>query len=179
MAELAVGFLLLQKNTTNMIEQPVTKEPGLADDLLQYSHEPASTGQRFGNFIIDALVMYFGMNYISGIIIGFVLSILAPDFLDRAINYQEQGPLLVLLYLAGIISNVFYYTLSEKLFRGYTLGKLLTGTRAIRTDGGELTWRDSFLRSLSRLVPFEPFSAFDGSPWHDRWTKTYVIKTRR
>jgi hypothetical protein len=34
-----------------------------------------------------------------------------------------------------------------------------------------------FFRSLCRLVPFEPLSGF-GYPWHDRWTKTMVIKSR-
>ena len=68
--------------------------------------------------------------------------------------------------------------LFEKLFKGYTVGKLITGTRAIREDGKELTFKNAILRSLSRMVPFEPFSAFGGSPWHDRWTKTRVIKSR-
>jgi hypothetical protein len=59
------------------------------------------------------------------------------------------------------------------------LGKLITGTRAIREDGVELNFKDAFLRSLSRLVPFEPFSIWSGNGiWHDSWTKTMVIKSR-
>jgi len=27
-------------------------------------------------------------------------------------------------------------------------------------------------------VPLEALSAFGGHPWHDRWTKTRVVKTR-
>jgi uncharacterized RDD family membrane protein YckC len=38
-----------------------------------------------------------------------------------------------------IVNYLVYYTLCEKLFRGQTLGKLITGTRAIRTDGEKLT----------------------------------------
>jgi len=65
----------------------------------------------------------------------------------------------------------------EKAFKGRTLGKVISGTRAIRNDGGELTLKDALLRSLSRLVPFEVFSGF-GTPWHDSWTNTQVIKAR-
>jgi uncharacterized RDD family membrane protein YckC len=64
------------------------------------------------------------------------------------------------------------------LFRGYTLGKFITGTRAIRDDDDELTFKDALLRSLCRIVPLEVFSALAGFPWHDRWTKTKVVKTR-
>jgi uncharacterized RDD family membrane protein YckC len=65
----------------------------------------------------------------------------------------------------------------KKLFRGQTLGKLFTGTRAIRTDGEELTFKDALLRSLCRLIPFEVFSGF-GVPWHDSLTITMVVKKR-
>ena len=81
-------------------------------------------------------------------------------------------------YLIAILNYLFYYTLCEKLFRGYTLGKLITGTRAVKENGQELSFTDAILRSLSRMVPFEAFSAFGGHPWHDRWTKTMVIKSR-
>jgi uncharacterized RDD family membrane protein YckC len=86
--------------------------------------------------------------------------------------------LLLILYLVGILNYLLYYTFCEKVFKGYTLGKLITGTRAIRDDGNELTFKDAILRSLSRLVPFEALSAFGYSPWHDSWTKTTVIKSR-
>jgi hypothetical protein len=35
------------------------------------------------------------------------------------------------------------------------------------------------LRTLCRIVPFEPFSAFGGHPWHDKWTRTYVIDVKK
>ena len=74
-----------------------------------------------------------------------------------------------------IVNYLVYYTLCEKLFRGQTLGKLITGTKSLRTDGEELTFKDALLRSLCRLVPFEVFSGF-GVPWHDSWTNTMVVK---
>ncbi len=47
------------------------------------------------------------------------------------------------------------YTLLEGAAKGKTLGKLITGTRALKIDGSNLTWKDAFLRSLCRIVPFE------------------------
>ncbi|MBK6634385.1 MAG: hypothetical protein IPG38_08770 [Chitinophagaceae bacterium] len=55
---------------------------------------------------------------------------------------------------------------------------MVTGTRAIRQDGNELTFKDALLRSLCRLVPFEVFSGFNILTWHDSWTETMVIKAR-
>ena len=91
---------------------------------------------------------------------------------------ESSGSFILSTYLISIVNYLMYYTICEKLFKGYTLGKLITGTRAIRTDGQELTIRDAFLRTLSRCVPFEPFSALGNNPWHDRWTDTMVIKSR-
>ena len=36
------------------------------------------------------------------------------------------------------------------------------------------------LRSLARIIPFEPFSFLGNSPrgWHDTLTKTYVVDTK-
>ncbi len=63
-------------------------------------------------------------------------------------------------YILVLLNYLLYYTVCEKAFKGYTLGKLVSGTRAIRDDGGELTLKDAFLRSASRLVPLEFLSGF-------------------
>jgi uncharacterized RDD family membrane protein YckC len=92
---------------------------------------------------------------------------------------ENKAGLYIISYIIVIINYVFYYTLCEKLFKGYTLGKLITGTRAMRQDGEALTFKDALLRSLSRLVPFEVFSGFSTLPWHDSWTNTMVVKSRQ
>ncbi len=140
----------------------------------------ASQGQRFLNYLIDNLLMRFGLTYLSGMGVGLLLSAIAPEFLNR-IAYKEgrmSGELILLSVIVSILNYIFYYTLCEKLFKGYTLGKFITGTKAIRQDGNELTFKDALLRSLSRLVPFEPFSGFNTLTWHDSWTDTMVIKSR-
>lgn len=157
-----------------------TQEPSqdifAAEDIYQYEY--ASTGQRFLNWLIDNLVMRFAMSWLTGYAVGYFFAKLFPDFYLNMI-YSKGFEWYLTLYLIAIFNYIIYYTFCEKVFSGYTLGKLITGTRVIREDGSELTLKDAVLRSLSRMVPFEAFSIWSGSGlWHDTWTKTMVIKTR-
>ena len=139
----------------------------------------ATQGQRFLNWLVDNLLMRFGLSYLSGLGIGFIIGIAAPEFFENnAYDTGMSGYLVLITFLVGYLNYIVYYTVCEKLFKGYTLGKLITGTRAIRQDGGELSFRNALLRSLSRCVPFEVFSGFNTLTWHDSWTDTMVIKAR-
>ena len=145
--------------------------------FLTYNY--ASTGQRFLNYLIDNVLMNYGLAYATGAAVGYLISIIAPEFAYRIFVAQEsQVALYAFGYLVVIFNYMVYYTACEKLFKGYTLGKLITGSRAVKDDGTELTFKNALLRTLSRLVPFEPFSGFGGHPWHDNWTRTMVVKTR-
>lgn len=153
----------------------------LQEDLLLDEIDPyfqfiqGTTNQRFLNFLIDNVLMRLGLTYATGYLVGQILLAIAPGFLLTLASDQSKFSLYALAFSIVIINYLIYYTLCEKLFRGQTVGKLITGTRAIRTDGEELTFKDAFLRSLSRLVPLEVFSGF-GVPWHDSWTNTMVVK---
>lgn len=155
-----------------------------SDDLLTEEMHPlfrfsqASRGERFANYLIDNLFMRFALSYVTGMAVGSLGNAIAPEFMSELVyGNNSMMNLLLLGYVIAIFNYIIYYTLCEKLFKGQTLGKLITRTRAIRDDGEELTFKDALLRSLSRLVPFEPFSGF-GDPWHDTWTKTMVIKSK-
>lgn len=144
------------------------------EDLNQY--EQAGSGQRFVNLLIDVLLMRFGLSMLTGYVVGEILVNYFPEFtiriLDKGFEYY------LTIYIIGAVNIIFYYTICETLFRGYTLGKLISGTRAIRENGEELRFKDALLRSLCRLVPFEWFSGFGYRPWHDSWTNTTVVRTR-
>lgn len=146
------------------------------EDLFQY--QDASTGQRFLNFLIDNLLMRFGISYLTGTFIGYILGSFFPNFAFELFNSPTNGDLVMLGIIIAYFNYMVYYIFCEKFFKGYTLGKLITGTRAIRNDGQELSFKDVILRTLSRIVPFEVFSGIGGNPWHDQWTKTMVVKTR-
>ena len=142
----------------------------------------ASQGQRFLNWLIDNLFINYIIGYGTGILLGIILQSLAPDYLYNLTSTRQSGgwgiEFYLLAYSIAIVNYMFYYTLSEKIFKGYTLGKLITGSRAIRQDGQELTIKDAALRSISRCVPFEVFSGFSTLTWHDSWTDTMVVKSR-
>ena len=136
------------------------QEDLLAGDAYIDNHfEYATQGQRFLNWLIDNILMRYGLSYLTGIAIGTLLAVVSPEFLTELANSESDSNwtfgLLFIGFLVGYLNYIIYYTICEKLFRGYTLGKLITGTRAIRQDGGELTFRNALLRSLSRCVPFD------------------------
>lgn len=133
--------------------------------------EPATVGQRFLNYIIDVIVLYavaFGMG-----IILFILIYEAGGDTDNDAAFQE------LLFLLMFVVGILYYTFSEGASRGRSVGKLITRTKVVKEDGSEISWKDAFVRSLCRIIPFEPFTGFGGYPLHDRISRTKVIKVTK
>lgn len=159
--------------TENAAQQDLLGGEAYIDNHFVY----ATQGQRFLNWLIDNILLRWGLTYVTGTGVGVMIGLIKPDFFEN-IDYSDSmfSPLWLIGMLIVYLNYIIYYTLCEKLFKGYTLGKLITGTRAIRQDGGELTFKDALLRSLSRCVPFEVFSGFSTLTWHDSWTKTMVIK---
>jgi hypothetical protein len=85
-------------------------------------------------------------------------------------------------YLPGIIISFLYY-LPQEAFSGRTLGKMITGTRAVNEDGTKLTFGRALGRTLCRYIPFEAFSFLGGNGrprgWHDRISRTKVISIKK
>jgi len=131
--------------------------------------QPATVGQRFMNYLIDVFIFY---------LVLFVLGAVAGLFLGDAFAEGETlfGMPLLLQYLVIYILLVGLYTFLETATNGRTIGKMVTKTRAIREDGSNVNFNDALKRSLIRCIPFEQLSAFNGRPWHDRWSNTKVIR---
>ncbi|MEO7522641.1 MAG: RDD family protein [Ferruginibacter sp.] len=157
----------VQEESANLLDDEI---------LLMNSLVYASTGQRFLNFIIDNLLMRYGISYATGLGIGMLIGIIQPSLVNEI--QANSTALFILLYSIWICNTLFYYIICEKLFNGYTLGKLITGTKAIRDDGQPLTFKDVLIRTLCRLVPFEALSGFKIRTWHDEWSNTMVVQSR-
>ena len=73
-----------------------------------------------------------------------------------------------------------YYVIMESIC-GRTIGKLVTGTKVIDLKGRQPDFLTIMGRTLSRIVPFEPFSFLgrNSRGWHDTWSKTRVIDLRK
>jgi uncharacterized RDD family membrane protein YckC len=152
-------------------------ETNILHDIEQEIYlEPASVGARFANFLIDTIVYYAAF-----ILVGAALAIAfqsSGEDIETSFLVREDVGSILLQYAVSISTFLAVFTVLEGSTKGKTLGKLITGTRARKINGEALSWKDAFMRSLCRLVPFEPFSAFGGFPWHDRWTKTIVTKEK-
>ncbi|NSL90312.1 RDD family protein [Chitinophaga solisilvae] len=136
----------------------------LRDLSDEQQYEVATREQRFINFLIDYAVYVVAL--------GIVAYIFGATFMSDSLGTQL---LLQLLFLAMYVG---YYYFMETFMDGRTLGKMVTGTRAVLKNGNRMPSGKILLRSLARAVPFEPFSAFGTSPWHDEWTGTVVIKSK-
>ena len=145
----------------------------------QFHFEYATPGQRFVNFVVDFLVMRFLLGYVTGLFVQAILVAMAVDFLSVLATGAGLGAIFIVFLLIAAINTIVYYTICEKLFKGYTIGKAITGTRAVREDGGELKFINALARSICRIIPFEVLSGFAKRPWHDTLTGTMVVKVRK
>lgn len=132
----------------------------------------SSKSQRFFNMLIDTVGYY-----ILAFAIGIVLYLLG--ILDGEVESSQNGAPWV-DWIIGIVVISFYYIPLE-YFTGRTLGKVITGTKLVNEHGERPSFMQIVGRTLTRIVPFEPFSFLGstGRGWHDKWSDTYVIKTRQ
>jgi uncharacterized RDD family membrane protein YckC len=140
-------------------------------DDTKYKLVQASHAKRFGNYIIDLVA--FNILFFIGLMVAANID---PQVLKWVEKTTEQGFAFTEQLLILVVYGTYMFMV-EALFKGKSLGKLITGTRVLRQDGNPITVRDAQLRGLCRMIPFHPFSALGMPcyPWHDRWTKTFVI----
>lgn len=143
------------------------------DDIIQ--HEIAGSIYRLINYIIDSTII------IICFFLVLILIILTPleGFIftnpNQDINSTWFGEYCIYSILA-----VTYYTISEYFFKGKTIGKYFTDTRAVSLTGHPMDFDTILRRSLFRIIPFEALSFIwdSTSGWHDKWTETKVILDR-
>lgn len=160
-------------------ENPYDAPSAPVDDVAPARREIVTAGRwrRLFNLLIDYVcVMLFGM------VFGFVLGLaLVFSGADAALDWLEQ-PSKARDYGMGIVVVFLYYVPMEAVF-GFTVGKLVTGTRVVDESGLPPSWKQAIGRTLCRFIPFEAFSVLfstDGKVrgWHDRLAGTYVVRTR-
>ena len=126
----------------------------------------AGRGARLLNFLIDS-------------VISRMLLVKALAFLVVAL---DLGPSVRSWWtVIGVAAIVAYYVVLEAAF-GWTLGKLITGTRVVAYNGARPSVLQILGRTAARFIPFEPFSLLGGSPphgWHDSLSGTRVVRVRR
>jgi uncharacterized RDD family membrane protein YckC len=150
-----------------------TEQP--AEDLLIFDdiYERASSGKRLANYLID--VVFF---YLLLFAVGVLFAIVSPSSMQRFTNDDSNFGLAE--RVITLVLYAFYMSVVEAIFKGKSLGKLITKTRAVNMDGSPISTSTAFSRGLSRAVPFCVFSALGTpcNPWQDRWTNTMVVNEK-
>jgi len=133
----------------------------------------AESGKRFINLIID-LVLF----YIIAFGIGVLIALASPSTIEGLGDTNDFG---LADRLISLVLYALYMSVVEAVFKGKSLGKIITGTRAVNLDGSRISTSTAFARGFSRAVPFCAFSALGSpcNPWQDRWTNTMVIDEKK
>lgn len=137
----------------------------------------ASTGKRFCNYFLDLLGIYC-LSYPFWYIAGVILSLLGmEDVINMLVEFEENGG----NFLLGIPLFIFYYYIFESIFKK-TPAKFITRTKILNLNGSKPTKGKIFIRSLCRIIPFEPISGFGSVHdvwygWHDNLSGTMVVDT--
>lgn len=136
------------------------------EDLLTVEpyYKRATRGKRFLNYLID-MAIFTALFTLIGIYLTTVTS-----GVDEFIENDRYGFYTMIIY-------ALYMSLLEAILKGKSFGKLITKTRAINSDGTDLSVAKAFARGFIRIVPFSALSALGTpcKPWHDGWTNTMVI----
>jgi hypothetical protein len=122
---------------------------------LVVGHRPASQGIRFVNQTLDLFIPVLLSTFVSVI---------------AGLSYEAD-------WLCWCCLTFLYYFIFESLFQR-TPAKFLTRTKVVNNYGTKPTVGTIALRTLIRFVPFEEFSFLGDRVygWHDKWSKTYVVK---
>lgn len=143
--------------------------------IVEYNR--SSLGLRFANLIIDRIVV-FVLFFLFGLFSSFTYQLLNIEFFinitDKLTNLSKIGDMI-------LTSTVYflYLLLMEYFTKGRTIGKYITGTKVISTDGAQPSFQDYFIRNISRFVPFDGLSFFGTNGWHDSWSNTRVINVKK
>ena len=155
-------FCLKQLNETKTL----LRKKG--EDSFETEHFVAvKKSRRFFHFIVDNI---FSSALAIPVIIFLTIIFNVFDF-ER--NMSDD----YFFYIYLIIARLLYTWFFEYFFHA-TPAKFFTESRVIGTTADvKLSSSKIFVRTISRFVPFEPFSFLGaGTGWHDKWTSTAVVE---
>lgn len=148
----------------------------MARILQVVEQNKANKGLRILNYLIDfgfAIVVIWALAFMYVLVQYLIMGVDMDESLDVIGNINpivdRVGTLLIYALIIFLV---------EKYSNGKSLGKLITGTKVVKTDGSELTTDDLLKRNFSRAIPFDALSFLGNNGWHDSWSNTRVIKVK-
>jgi uncharacterized RDD family membrane protein YckC len=160
-----VGLMTKKKITDIFREKAITRKERNQYGEWEYVERVIHQKRAVANLSLALRAAHF---YIDGLIVTLIL--IPISILDAYYPWVIWDFFPALTYFS-------YYILSEFYFQK-TIAKKLTGSLVVNEYGEKPDFKIICLRTLARIVPFNPFSTFwtdDGRFWHDTWTKTFVI----
>ncbi len=117
---------------------------------VTFNYEIAGLGSRFIAALMDSLIIGLSVLLLYAIVMGIIaLSSMTAD--DIATMWFFAG-----LTLASFLVLWGYYVLFETLWNGQTPGKRLAKMQVVRLDGTPISFTESAIRNVVRLVDFLP-----------------------
>ena len=135
----------------------------------------ASQNRRFVNFLIDNVIVRI-LAFMGGLAVGASMAAASGGQIPPSELWKVEA----VGMLVGLVIVLLYYVLMEAVF-GVTIGKLVTGTKVLSSDGNSPGIGQIVGRSFARMIPFEPFSFVFGDKttgWHDSLSGTRVVMNR-
>ncbi|HCN50248.1 MAG TPA: hypothetical protein DIT10_14365 [Chryseobacterium sp.] len=132
---------------------------------------------RLANLVIDRIVVVFIF-----MAFGFVSSLLfkltnIDFFIEIPLKMAQVNRVVDILMTSTVY--FIYILLIEYFTKGRSIGKYITGSKVICIDGTEPTFKDYFIRNISRFVPFDALSFLGENGWHDSWSETRVVNHKK
>ena len=125
---------------------------------------------RFWHFILDR-IFFFALETIFLFSLGIGLGLLGWAGYLNVLN-----PTLTDIIFYAIFYPAYYFILETS--SQSSLGKLIFGRVVVDEYGDKPTMKQIFIRSVSRIVPFEQLSCLSQTGWHDNWSQTFVISKK-
>lgn len=143
-----------------------TSQDLITGALEEHQIVQANSGKRLANFLIDRVV-FMGLALVFGLFLG----IFYPESVGVLENVNRLVDILVTYFFYAL-----YMSFIEAVTKGRSIGKFITGTKAVNEDGTDISVGTAFIRSFCRF-PIEQLSGLGNPcyPWHDQWSNTYVI----
>ena len=115
---------------------------------VQVSYELAGIGSRGLACIMDTLIQV-------AVVITIIIALM---WLSMWLSLADFTGIIATIAVAAVtfMATVVYYVVCEMVMNGQSIGKRMAGLRVVRTDGTPITFLDSAVRNILRLIDVLP-----------------------
>ena len=150
-------------------ERMIEPELLITGEAVALDITPATVANRIASGLIDYTVYALGAALSVFAVMGLVIG-------DGSALKEDLALLKALLSLVALAWLVVIPLLVELFSRGRSLGRMVTGARVVRDDGGTVRLRHCLVRTLLAVVEIWGTWAKRGKRFGDMLAGTYVVR---